>query len=89
MSKTLRRTIALLLSIMLMITAIPFTVYADDDETIDTEGTEIMDTEEDEDQEEEDLPSDDEDEEEADEETDSGDEISSHVTCRRSEGSHE
>ena len=36
MSKTLRRTVALLLSIMLMITAIPFTVYADDDETIDT-----------------------------------------------------
>lgn len=74
MSKTLRRTVALLLSIMLMITAIPFTVYANDDETIDTEDTEIMDTEEDEDQEEEDLPSDDEDEEEADEETDSGDE---------------
>lgn len=73
MSKTLRRTVALLLSIMLMITAIPFTVYADDDETIDTEDTEIMDTEEDEDQEEEDLPSDDEDQEEADEETDSGD----------------
>ena len=42
MNKIFRRTVALVLAMILMITAIPFTVYAENDETVDMEETEEM-----------------------------------------------
>ena len=59
MNKIFRRTVALVLAMILMITAIPFTVYAENDETVDMEETEEMISEdEDEDEEWDEFPED-------------------------------
>ena len=63
MNKIFRRTVALVLAMILMITAIPFTVYAENDETVDMEETEEM-ISEDEDEDEEETEDEDEDSEE-------------------------
>lgn len=63
MNKIFRRTVALVLAMILMITAIPFTVYAENDETVDMEETEKM-ISEDEDEDEEETEDEDEDSEE-------------------------
>ena len=80
MNKIFRRTVALVLAMILMITAIPFTVYAENDETVDMEETEEMISEdEDEDSEEnwdEDSEEETDDEPDEDDETENDDESS-------------